>query len=71
MAIRIDKPHPPVHARNLFSLSGAMYDAWAAYDATAVGCAYRAKHAGADVAAAQREATRSTRSPGSPMLPTS
>ena len=32
-AIRIDLPHPPVHARNLFSLSVAMYDAWAAYDA--------------------------------------
>ncbi len=55
-AIRIDKPHPPVHARNLFSLSAAMYDAWAAYDATAVGYAYRAKHIAANVAAARREA---------------
>ena len=35
--IRIDKPNPPVHARNLFHLSVAMYDAWAAYDAVAVG----------------------------------
>ena len=26
-AIRIDLPHPPVHARNLFHLSAAMYDA--------------------------------------------
>jgi len=36
-AIRIDTPHPPVHARNLFSLSVVMYDAWAAYDDKAVG----------------------------------
>ena len=28
-AIRIDSPHPPVQARNLFHLSVAMYDAWA------------------------------------------
>jgi hypothetical protein len=34
-AIRIDLPRPPVHARNLFDLSVAMWDAWAAYDATA------------------------------------
>ena len=31
-AIRIDTPHPPAQARNLFSLSVCMYDAWAAYD---------------------------------------
>ena len=36
-AIRVDLPHPPVHARNLFHLSVAMYDAWAAYDHVAVG----------------------------------
>ena len=34
-AIRIDLPRPPVHAKNLFYLSAAMWDAWAAYDATA------------------------------------
>jgi hypothetical protein len=34
-AIRIDLPRPPVHARNLYYLSVAMWDAWAAYDATA------------------------------------
>jgi hypothetical protein len=34
-AIRIDIPRPTAHARNLFHLSLAMYDAWAAYDATA------------------------------------
>ncbi|MBC7980811.1 MAG: hypothetical protein H7Y36_09640, partial [Armatimonadetes bacterium] len=36
-AIRIDKPNPPVHARNLFHLGAAMYNAWAAYDSTAIG----------------------------------
>ncbi|HTH46034.1 MAG TPA: vanadium-dependent haloperoxidase [Candidatus Limnocylindria bacterium] len=55
-AIRIDKPHPPVHARNLFSLSTVMYDAWAAYDPVAVGYVYRGKATAADVAAARREA---------------
>ncbi|MCC7373216.1 MAG: vanadium-dependent haloperoxidase [Verrucomicrobiales bacterium] len=55
-AIRTDTPHPPAQARNLFSLSVVMYDAWAAYDTTAVGYVYRAKHTAADVAAARREA---------------
>ena len=36
-AIRIDIPKPPAHARNLFHLSVAMWDAWAAYDPLAVG----------------------------------
>ncbi len=31
-AIRRDFPRPPVHARNLFHLSVAMWDAWAVYD---------------------------------------
>lgn len=35
--IRIDLPNPPVHSRNLWHLSAAMYDAWAAYDDTADG----------------------------------
>lgn len=34
-AIRVDFPRPPIHARNLFHLSAAMWDAWAAYDAAA------------------------------------
>ncbi|HAM71486.1 MAG TPA: hypothetical protein DCM86_07580 [Verrucomicrobiales bacterium] len=55
-AIRIDKPHPPVHARNLFSLSTVMYDAWAAYDPVAVGSVYHAKHTAEDVAAARQQA---------------
>jgi hypothetical protein len=55
-AIRIDLPHPPVHARNLFHLSVAMYDAWAAYDSQAVGYLYHGKHTATDIEAARREA---------------
>lgn len=55
-AIRIDLPHPPVHARNLFHVSVAGYDAWAAYDPQAVGYLYHAKHEAPDLAAARREA---------------
>lgn len=55
-AIRIDLPHPPVHARNLFSLSVAMYDAWAAYDPVAVGYLYHSKHSTSDSAATRKEA---------------
>ena len=52
-AIRIDLPHPPVHARNLFHFSVAMYDAWASYDPVAVGYVYRAKHTASDLEAAR------------------
>lgn len=34
-AIRVDVGRPTVHARNLFHVSGVMYDAWAAYDEVA------------------------------------
>ena len=34
-AIRNDFARPVVHARNLFHVSAAMYDAWAAYDSSA------------------------------------
>lgn len=54
--IRMDTPHPPGQARNLFSFSTVMYDAWAAYDSNAVGFVYRGKHTATDVAAARREA---------------
>ncbi len=36
-AIRVDFPAPTVHARNLFHLSVAMWDAWAAFDEDAKG----------------------------------
>lgn len=54
--IRMDTPHPPGQARNLFTFSVCMYDAWAAFDTNAVGFAYRGKHTAADVASARREA---------------
>ncbi len=54
--IRMDTPHPPGQARNLFSFSVAMYDAWAAYDSNAVGFVYRGKHTAPDIAVARREA---------------
>ena len=55
--IRKDTPHPPGQARNLFSFSVCMYDAWAAYDTNgSVGFIYHAKHGAPDVAAARREA---------------
>jgi len=55
-AIRIDRPKPPVHARNLFHLAVAMWDAWAAYDPLAVGYISADKYVAPDVAAARREA---------------
>ena len=36
-AIRRDFPAPTVHSRNLFHVSAAMWDAWAAYDPVATG----------------------------------
>jgi hypothetical protein len=52
----MDTPHPPGQARNLFTFSVCMYDAWAAYDTNAVGFIYRGKHTAPDIAAARREA---------------
>jgi hypothetical protein len=55
-AIRLATPRPPVHARNLYHHSAAMYDAWAAYDPQARGVYFFEKHTAADVDAARREA---------------
>lgn len=55
-AIRIDIPKPPAQARNLFHLSIAMWDAWAAYDPVATGFLFREKHLAADVEAARAQA---------------
>ena len=55
-AIRIDFPAPTVLARNLFHTSAAMWDAWAAYDATAVGYLHRENATAGDIPAARREA---------------
>ena len=55
-AIRRALPNPPVHARNLFHTSVAMWDAWAAYDPTASGYIVTEKAQAADVPAARDEA---------------
>lgn len=55
-AIRIDKPDPTVHSRNLFHLSAAMWDAWAAYDPQAVGYLHNEAASPGDVNAARNEA---------------
>ena len=55
-AIRRDIPKPGVHARNLFGLSAAMWDAWAAYDTTADGVYSTDRHTATDVEAAREEA---------------
>jgi hypothetical protein len=55
-AIRLDRPKPPVHSRNLFHASVAMWDAWAAYDAVAVGYISMDKYDADDVDSARREA---------------
>src|SRR5262245_58464557 len=55
-AISIDTARPTVHARNLFHLSAAMYDAWAAYDTTAMQYLHHEKLSAANVEQARNEA---------------
>ena len=55
-AIRRALPNPPVHARNLFHTSVAMWDAWAAYDKTATGYLVNEKDTASNVTAARNEA---------------
>ncbi len=55
-AIRRALPNPPVHARNLFHVSVAMWDAWAAYDPQASGYVFKEKHSASNVTAARNEA---------------
>jgi hypothetical protein len=55
-AISIDTARPTVHARNLFHLSAAMYDAWAAYDTSANQYLHHEKLSAPDVEAARNEA---------------
>jgi hypothetical protein len=55
-AIRNDTARPTVHARNLYHLSAAMYDAWAAYDTVARQVMHQERAVSPDVEAARREA---------------
>jgi hypothetical protein len=54
--IRQVVPAPTVHARNLFHVAAAMWDAWAAYDQTADGYFVTEKHSAGDVRAAREAA---------------
>jgi hypothetical protein len=55
-AVRRDTPRPGVHARNLFHVSVAMWDAWSAYDETADGFLSHSKAEASDVDRAREEA---------------
>ncbi|TVQ33324.1 MAG: hypothetical protein EA376_03035 [Phycisphaeraceae bacterium] len=55
-AIRRDTPRPPVHSRNLFHVSAAMYDAWAAYDSDANAVLRHESASAVNVEAARNEA---------------
>lgn len=55
-AIRRDFARPNVHARNLFHVSVAMYDAWAAYDDVAKPYLHQELASAGDVRAAREEA---------------
>jgi hypothetical protein len=55
-AIRHDLARPTVHARNLFHVSGAMWDAWAAYDEVASCYLHQEKAHAEDVRAAREQA---------------
>ncbi len=55
-SIRRDVPAPTVHARNLFHVSAAMWDAWAAYEPDADGYFVEEKHESDDVEAAREAA---------------
>jgi hypothetical protein len=55
-AIRNDLARPTVHARNLFHVSAAMYDAWAAYDQRASTYLHQEKASAENVQAAREEA---------------
>ena len=55
-AIRRDLPAPTTHARNLFHVSAAMWDAWAAYDPTGRRLLRHREGRGSDVEAAREAA---------------
>ena len=54
-SIKRDRVRPPVQARNLFHLSVAMYDAWAAYDPAVRPYFFEEKISAKDVEAARHE----------------
>ncbi len=55
-AIRRDFPAPTVHSRNLYHLSAAMWDVWAAYDPAASGAFVNESRTADDITLARDEA---------------
>ncbi len=55
-AIRKDFARPTVHARNLYHTSGAMWDAWAAFDSNALTLIHHEKMDTGDIQSAREEA---------------
>ena len=55
-AIRNDTARPTIHAGNLYHISAAMYDAWAAYDGLATQVLHSERATAADIASARSEA---------------
>jgi hypothetical protein len=55
-SIRIDIPKPTVHARNLYHVSAAMWDAWCAYGNVCNGVLVTEKLTAPDIEAARKEA---------------
>jgi len=53
--IRLATPRPPVHARNLYHVSAAIYDGWATYDPVAKGRFFFEKHTVKDPDSARHE----------------
>jgi len=55
-AIREDQARPTIHARNLYHISAAMYDAWCVYDSTCEGVFVKEKYISSDTASDRHEA---------------
>ena len=55
-AIRNDTARPTIHARNLYHVSAAMYDAWAAYGRTGLQVLHQERASATDVNSARNEA---------------
>jgi hypothetical protein len=55
-AIRSDQARPTIHARNLYHVSAAMWDAWSSYDPSSDGVFYITKHQTQNIELARNEA---------------
>ena len=55
-AIRSDQARPTIHARNLYHVSAAMWDAWSSYDSASDGVFYLTKNQATNIELARNEA---------------